>query len=223
MKRLVYILAIITLFSSCSKDDPIISPEESFIEGGTIKKLSLVKINNDNIIQEQYSGKIGNIEILLYKTDDKELTFSVPNAIEIGENILEIPNLNNLKIKYEIIDITLQGTPEENISTYFSNVDNYLLTSNNPTDNVKNYFEKLNNYFKNAPEDEKILMAKFYKVNQQQFDAILNRDFLNKSTGKSSADGEDIKILLKYVSAVLACGVSAAIVVGTPPNAFTTP
>ncbi|UAM97785.1 hypothetical protein K8354_16055 [Polaribacter litorisediminis] len=215
MKRLLYILTIITLFNSCSKDDPIIEPEESFIEGGTIKILSLVKITNDNIIQEQYSGKIGNINVLFYKTDEKELTFTVPNSSEIGENILEIPNLNNLKIKYEIIDTELLGTPEENISTYFTNVDNYLLTANN-SNNVKNYFENLSNYFQNTSEDEKIIMAKFYKANQNQFDAILNRDFLNKSSGKSSVDAGDIKILLKYVSAVLACGVGTAVAILNP-------
>lgn len=215
MKRLLCILTIITLFNSCSKDDPIIEPEESFIEGGTIKILSLVKITNDNVIQEQYSGKIGNIDVLFYKTDEKELTFTVPNSSEIGENILEIPNLNNLKIKYDIIDTELQGTPEENISSYFTNVDNYLLTANN-SNNIKNYFENLNNYFQNASEDEKIMMAKFYKANQNQFDAILNRDFLNKSSGKSSVDAGDIKILLKYVSAVLACGVGTAVAILNP-------
>ncbi|QXP65771.1 hypothetical protein [Polaribacter sp. AHE13PA] len=215
MKRLLYILTIITLFNGCSKDDPIIELEESFIEGGTIKILSLVKISNDNINQEQYSGKIGDIDVLFYQTDEKELTFTVPSSSEIGENILEIPNLNNLKIKYKIIDTELQGTPEENISPYFTNADNYLLTANN-SNNVKNYFENLNNYFQNASEDEKILMAKFYKANQNQFDAILNRDFLNKSSGKSSVDGEDVKILLKYVSAVLACGVGTAIAILNP-------
>lgn len=218
MKKLVYILAIITFFNSCSKDDPVIEPEESFIEGGTIKILSLVKITNEDIIQDQYTGKIGNIDVLFYKTDEKELTFKVPNSSEIGENILEIPNLNNLKIKYEVIDTVLQGTPEENILSYFTTADNYFLTSNNSS-NAKNYFQNLNNYFQNASEDEKILMAKFYKANQNQFDAILNRDFLNKSAGKSYADEEDLEILLKYVSAVLACGVTTAIATFDPEPA----
>ena len=129
-----------------------------------IKILSLVKITNEDIIQEQYTGKIGNIDVLFYKTDEKELTFKVPNSSEIGENILEIPNLNNLKIKYEVIDTVLQGTPEENILSYFTTADNYFLTSNNSS-NAKNYFQNLSNYFQNASEDEKILMAKFYKTN----------------------------------------------------------
>lgn len=214
MKRFFYFIAIIAFFNNCSKEDD--TPET--IKGGTIKILELVTFKSEDLTKDTYSGKIGNQDVVVYKTDEGELTFKTPARTKIGLNVLSIPTLRNLKIEYNVIDIDIRGSAAENVSSLFTFSNNYIVSIKN-TENyemIDNYFKDLDAFFKKSTEEEQLIMAKFYIANKAKFDYYINSDFSNKS----ALIDPDIKVLFKYVAAVLSCGVTSALAI-LDPEPFT--
>lgn len=213
MKKLIIFLVALLLIG-CNKDDNSSPTEEQIANGGTVKTSQLVAINNTEATQEQYQATFGSRTILVAKTSENELVFKVPNQMELGEQVLTIPNLNNLKIKYQIVENVLTGTADENLSTYFSNINSYLASIEGSTNynQVNGFFDRLDEAYQNLSEDEKIVMAKFYKANQNRFDNILTTDFSNRP----AFEGSDLELLLRFSTAVIGFGASTAIAVLDP-------
>ncbi|MDO6813976.1 hypothetical protein [Tenacibaculum soleae] len=182
--------------------------------GGEIKTSQLVTITNDNLTYEQYTGYIENSEVTILKTNDSEYVFKVPSNVELGEQILNITNLQNFKIKYLITETIINSTPDETLSTYFSSINDYLTTTQGTANyNYTNAFmTNLNDVYANSSEEDKISMAKYYKANKALFDEILTTDFANRTSSSLT----DLGLLTKYGFATLACGLTTAAAILDP-------
>ncbi len=210
MRKIIAILSIILLIG-CSKNDS--TTNDPVINGEDISTFQIVTIQHEGLSKDQYTGYIGDIEVTLLSSSETELVFSVPKSVELGEQILNIPDLQDLKIVYNITETTIAGTPEENMTTYFSGLNNYL-ESNQGSPNYEQtntVISELNDIFSNSSDLDKITMAKHYKANKDFFDEILS-DNMNYS--KANLTNE--QLLTRFGIATVACGVCAAVAILDP-------
>ena len=205
MRKYFTILFCIIILA-CAKDDST-ENEIITIDGGQIKTYELVTIESDETFnQEQYEGFIGETNIPLFKSSENMLVFKVPANITLGTQMLTITNVPNIKINYSIIKTELNGSAEDNLSVYFSNIDNYAVENSNSTniDIITQFNAELTEFFNNASEEDKISMALIYQANKEFFDYSTTSDFSSRMNSNAS------ELLLKFSIATVTSGVSAA-------------
>ena len=191
MKKLILLFTAILIINGCSSDDTSTTQQEQeqeqTIDGGEINTLQIVSITKDNLTSDEYTGSLGGVSLTLIKTNDNELLFQVPENITLGTQILSITGIDNLLISYEISSTTLNGTPQEVLSTFFTNVESFTSGLNNSEADVfaLAYIETFNNYYTETTQEDKETIAKFYSANKNWFDDIMTPGFPNPSVNNA--------------------------------------
>jgi uncharacterized protein (TIGR02145 family) len=202
MKKLLLYLFAFTAIVACSKDD---SPETqpTTPNGGDVLVAEVVTIDlpGETLSSAEYTGKFGGVDITLEKTDDKQLTFLVPEGTP-GLKDLEIAALG-VTIPYNVIPTVLPGTPEETIAPLVSGLESFAVTLDGSTSpeaaNLQNNLDSFNNYLENATEEDKMQLAIAYHANKELIDQVIANDFSN-AEGRITWD--DKVILIKFLVAV---------------------
>lgn len=216
MKNIIYYFLLILVSLSCSKEDNEVQTPEQLIDVYRHQIVSF-EYNGNSSNQETINGTIGGQNIVIAKGDDNKFNFSVPSNLPLGVNELSIPALNNFKSKYNVLDVTLTQTPEQELSNFTAITEDFF-TSNPVNDNddqiILDNYQNFKNYLENhATEDEKIQMAKFYKVNKDFIDNLILYDPENP-TGRFT--NQELAIIGKFSLSVLLAGGGAVVLVTIP-------
>ncbi|MFC0605857.1 hypothetical protein [Winogradskyella pulchriflava] len=213
MRKLIYIVSAILLFVGCSDDNESTEQQLQTIDGGIIKNSQLVTITSENINQDEYQGTIENENIDIYKISENELVFILPSNIPTGERILNINNLNDLNIKYQVVPNEINGSAEENLSPFITNFENHIQSIQNLED--QNYLNNVLGSFNEAIADmsieEKTEIANIYQTNKPYFDNLINSDFASRMNGTEYP--------IQFQIALYALGTSAILAIAYPEPA----
>jgi|GEM_PF-1753244 len=221
LQRTLWVIAFASIFS-CSKDD---SDNPGINEnGGLISRYQLVILETANIelTSESYTGTFAGNSIKLSKTSEHELTFYVPENTGLGSAELNIPSLNNTRIKYEVTDVILTQSVEATLAPLVTNMKNYsneLTESPEDAPFVQNQ-ENMMSYYDNLSNADKEKVAKFYKVNKTAIDAIFNTDYNNVQGRNTFSDinFEENRALVNKFKLSLAVGIAGGAVAVLEPS-----
>lgn len=174
-KILALFVAIIVFIAGCSKDDTVEEPVDQ--DGGNVFRYQMVIINvpNTTLNQNEYDGSLGNKPVTLSKTEDHKLVFAIPVDARLGNSTLVVPGLNNMKIKYNVLQPELEQSAQQTLNSYFSLVDNTFSNIeglNTSTSVGVNNFNKIKTYLETADEETKLGAALFYQVNKSYIENL---------------------------------------------------
>jgi hypothetical protein len=174
----------------------------------------IVEFTNFNLTQQEYDATFNELPITLVKSDDHKLVFLVPYSTPLGEQLLIIPSINNITVKYDVKNTELIDTPETTLAPFFTNLSTYYQSLDTSTESVavQNSLNSFSNYYANATDEEKTEMAVLYKANKEQFDKILLYDF-SDVTGKITVS--DLILVARHsLACVFVVGGGVAVLYG---------
>ncbi|KAF2519631.1 hypothetical protein E0W68_04605 [Flavobacterium salilacus subsp. salilacus] len=215
-------LAVLFTFS-CSNDDSEDNPIDE--NGGVVSRYQIVTIDTESVSlsDEEYNGTLGGKPIQLSKTGDHELVFYVAGDASLGENELIITDLNNTKIKYEVVDAVLSQSVTETLTPFFTNFEDFnsgLSSTVADADYISNY-NNMVSYYDNLSEGDKTEVARFYQVNKTIIDAVFLSDYSNVTAGRAPMSEIDMaanKLLVLKFKAALAVGIVGGTVAVLEPS-----
>lgn len=223
MNRFFGLILFLIIFSCKSPDDNP-SPDDGLtgsglteINGGQVSTFEFVRLNRDDLFQNEYLGTLGNLQITLtLDSENDELIFQMPQNAPLGENNLIIGDLK-LSVKYDIIETVLENEPEIELETLFLEIENFnsvLEDSDSVSKNMKDFINSFNDYFSGATDAEKRELALNYVANKKLYDDA----FMNDLASKTNIDGSDLEILGKMVIAAAGFSASLFITLASLPN-----
>lgn len=171
---------VILCASACKKDSTTPEKEDDNItvnqNGGEIVRFSLVTIDvGDKLLnKEEYKGKIGNVDILLVKSDESELAFIPLENIPEGKQELLIPELNNLRVDYVVKDPVLSQSPQQTIAPFFDKLTRLEIESADTAAIYRTIFYNIRHVqemYQTATTEQQRIMAMMYQANKPMFDA----------------------------------------------------
>lgn len=176
-RMLRYFFAFLMTFamSNCSKDD---SNEPSVNGGGKVYRYQSVtiEVSNMELSQNQYTATFGSLNVLVLKADSSTLTFMIPADAALGSTKLSIPDLNNTKLSYEVLQPTLAQTPQETVAPLLGKFETFFTGISTPTTESgianNNYLQFKNYWNNNATDAEKEQIALWYQTNKTLIDEI---------------------------------------------------
>ncbi|WP_395633002.1 DUF1566 domain-containing protein [Flavobacterium sp.] len=179
LKLILVFLLIGIFFFSCSKEDSETS--ENSQNGGEISRFQIVTVDVGSTIlnNNTYAGTFNNLPIQLAKIDNNKLVFYVTETTPLGKARLVIPEINNLKITYDVIDVALSQTAQLTLQPLVEYEQTYFNTITSTPENVtfiqnhNSFMTFLNNL--NSVDIDKA--AKFYKVNKNIIDPVYTTDY----------------------------------------------
>lgn len=178
---------------SCSNDDDTIMPEqqeeeevedtptEVFIEAGEVMKYEVVSLEIENIPSESLEGTVNDNTITVVKSSDNSISLLIDDNFEIGENILEIPSLDN-KIRFKVSNAVLINSVEETLDELSSNFDTYAesINGDNNTPEQDYVISAIENYkstLQQLSPEEREVVALTYQANKAFFDQLYQIDY----------------------------------------------
>ncbi|WP_053991599.1 hypothetical protein [Mangrovimonas sp. TPBH4] len=204
MKKATLVTLLVLLVFGCSKkqdeiiEEPNLETFELTTNQSTAKQLELVliKSNEINFNDDSYIASFGDVEIDLYKTEDGNLIFSVPE-INPGPRELELIIGNKIgTVAFSIEENTVQNpdmvieeelvTPLNAFQSDLSELlldDSFSLETKNQLSSAQQMIIDFLAKFNTISDEEKVEVAKFYNANP-----IFTTDFLN-SASRNSMDG----------------------------------
>lgn len=219
----IFMLVLIGVALTCRKEgdteSPVVKPgvEEPFREVILRYQIVTIVIDNNNLPQNEFQGKFGNQNIVLKKSDDNKLLFSVPYDTTLGFVDLMIPSLNNLLIKYEVKNTVLTETPDVALSPLFTKINNIALGDTADDIALKASIDSFNKVYQNLTASEKTEMAIIYKANTNLINSIFSPN--GTVSGKNSDSPTTLKgAILKHKVAVLGIATGAVIIDVATPN-----
>lgn len=219
-KMIVAIIALSVVFAGCSKDDDGKTQVEE--NGGDVFRYQIVTIDfsNTELSENEYNATLGNLNITIIKTDENQLAFAVPVDVELGYTELVIPNLNHVRIKYNVLQPQLGQSAEETVSSLTDKFENFFTGISEPnlenTIALNNYNQFKNYLENNATTEQKKNIALYYQVNKEVVDSIL---FENGNIGSRTSEltSEEKTLILKFKASVLSLSIAAVgIWLGSP-------
>jgi uncharacterized protein (TIGR02145 family) len=210
--KFIFLFALFSLIilSSCSKDDSASEPINQ--NGGEVFRSQVVTINLNNVTlsENEYQGMLGDQNIVLQKSDDNRLLFSVAQTTPLGLIDLIIPTLNNTTIHYEVKNTELSETPDETMAPFFTNLNavNFINSAQNLE--LQNSINSFNAVYDNLTLEEKTEMAIMYKANTVLINNILLNDFSSFGRNNASSTGI-ISSMTLHKTAVLGIAAGAVL------------
>lgn len=211
------LFAVVAIFilNACSSDDNKggISIDDN---GGDAYRLQIITIETGiSLGNEEYQGTFNGAPVTLSRVEDEILVFVIPPDAPFGNTDLVITDLNNTKIRYNVLEQVLSESPEVTISGFITNLENFAQGYSESPDalEIQQSISSFVTIFENANSEQKAEMAKAYLANKDFIDSIF--------TGTGTADRiSPVQLLLfgKYSTAVIIAGVSGAAAYLTPPG-----
>jgi len=187
MKRLLYILTIITLFNSCSKEETINESEEqlTIINGGIINTSEIVQLEIENLDNNSYSGKINDINVSFSKVDENILAFIVTPNIPLGDVSIDIEELD-IQINYTVEKTVLNDSSENVIQEFISDLQESVESIENleQQERSKKLISSFIEYFNSLSDSEKLTSAEYYQTNKTFLKTAIDGNF-NRLESKS--------------------------------------
>lgn len=191
--KTVSLVFIVLFVFSCSNDDDTIMPEqqeeeevedtptEVFIEAGEVMKYEVVSLEIENIPSESLEGTVNDNTITVVKSSDNSISLLIDDNFEIGENILEIPSLDN-KIRFKVSNAVLINSVEETLDELSSNFDTYAesINGDNNTPEQDYVISAIENYkstLQQLSPEEREVVALTYQANKAFFDQLYQIDY----------------------------------------------
>lgn len=178
--RKSYFLTVIVLFSlvfnSCNTEDN----EAKDINGGLVYTSQVVVVSpKHTLLKDEYMGVFQGETVKMSRSLDDKLYFMVPTDAIIGSHDLVIPELDNTIVHYTIQKTVLEGTPEEVISGFNTNLDSFSQTMNgNPeAAQVNQAIDSFRQVFDNSDTSQKAEMATIYQANKAMLDELILKDY----------------------------------------------
>lgn len=199
-----HLIVIAFFFIGCSNDE---NGTNSINEnGGNVFRYQVVTIDVPNLEldENQYNATFGSFNVTIIKADEHKLVFSIPIEAPLGNTELIIPDLNNSKITYNVLEPQLTQSAEETFSSFMSLADTHFLGIQNPSieeSNALNTFEQFKDYYVTLSLQEKEKLALFYQVNKQAIDNVILFDGSNQGNRFTQ---EDVVIISKFCLAAVA-------------------
>lgn len=217
-----FIILALSLISSCAKEKQKVA--ENNQSGRKVMRYELVsvKVSSNTISLETYEGFFANKPIKLSKVSEEELVFYVPETTALGFVDLDVKDLGNLKIKYEVIEVELKASVDDvllPLKTNFKAYSEKLTASANDAPFVNNQ-NNLDDYFNKLSVAEKTEVAKFYQVNQSIIDSIYNFDYSKVMVKRALGEidlYENKNLVWKYKTA-LSIGIMGGVVALLEPS-----
>ncbi|SCY75779.1 hypothetical protein [Flavobacterium caeni] len=202
--KYLFALTLALVFTNCQDDDA--QPDSSGRNGGAAYRYQAVLIDlpETQLTQNHYGATLAGQNILLLKVDDHTLVFSVPGDFPLGNAELLVPELDNMKIAYNIVQPALTQSAEATIAPLILNFETYFASIETPNEDSN---LALNNYlaFKNyvdtqATAEEKMEIALFYQTNKTVIDDFLSVEDLGGRVLSSNDVSEELrqKIYTKF-------------------------
>lgn len=216
-------------------------PQTEQKDGGEISRYQIVSIDAKGTLlkEEQYGGTLGNIPVSLLKADDKRLIFIVPPQAVLGEQELYIPDLDDMRIGYQIKNPTLtlsaEATIEPLLSDFTTFADNH--THGSDSEAMQQNIRSIKKIFDHANAEQKAEMAKTYLANKELFESVFaepmkkpsgnGSNSLQRTAGnnspKTQSRATDLLLFGKYSSYIIVMGTSATVAYYAKPYAWHTP
>lgn len=223
LKLILVFLLIGIFFFSCSKEDSETS--ENSQNGGEISRFQIVTVDVGSTIlnNNTYAGTLNNLPIQLAKIDDNKLVFYVTETTPLGKARLVVPEINNLKITYDVIDVALSQTAQLTLQPLVEYEQTYFNTITSTPENVP-FIQNHNSFMtflNNLNSDDIDKAAKFYKVNKNIIDPIYTTDY-NLIQGRNSVAVNNLdfvyyKSLINKHKAAVAITIIAGVIATVPP------
>lgn len=212
---LPFLVMTIFIINSCSSDDDNKGGEPIINEnGGDVYHLQIITIETGvSLENEEYQGTFNATPITLVRVEDDKLIFAIPPDAPFGNSDLVIINLNNTKIRYNVLEQVLSESPEMAMSGFISNLENFVQTQSESPDalEIQQSISSFTTVFENANPEQKAEMAKTY---------LANKDFMDSMFTGTAGRISHVQLLLfgEYSAAVVIACVSGAVAYNTPPG-----
>ncbi len=228
MKKILLLLLVsftsVVLFNACSKDDAE-NAENINQNGGNVYRYQIVTINvpNTELEQDEYEGTLGNQSIELVKTEAHKLAFAVPIEAVLGNTELLIPNLNNAKISYNILQPILELSVDETVNLFTNSVGAAFETIEQSAVQsavAQNNYDQFLAYYAQATPSEKEEIALFYQTNKTLFDSVLKPLNYGLEGGRFAYDEQKVaKYILGIQTGVFSLAAGATLLTIKNPYA----
>lgn len=178
MKKLLYLLPLVILFSHCKKEDAADQQQPVDGDGGVIFTSQIVQIEVDELLSDTYQGDINGTPVTLGRGNENTLVFVVTSELPLGEATLNVAGLD-LEINYNIQQTVLESSVEETMQTYVSSLQTALndIEDSVQRDKAQEIVSGINGYYQTWSNEEKQLVAEYYQANKALLQSAIDGRF----------------------------------------------
>ena len=164
------------------------TPDYLSINNSEVQTFELINVDSSIYLEEQeYNAVINNLEIQLFRTDDYQLTFTVPE-LESGEYTLT-SGLGKLVLN--VAETQVSNTEEiiqnvfENFNTEIDNLDSSDPFIANEITEAESYNNEVLELYNSLSYEQKRQTAMFYEANKEVFENFKN-DIITNLNGPTA-------------------------------------
>ncbi len=217
MKKIKFLTLVVLILIGCSKDDSSSSQEQN-IEGGIITKYQVVTQELQNVTEETYQAEINGTSIDVVKSGQNTISFLVDDNFDLGESVLEIPDLNT-KINYTVENTILQSSVDNTITSLTSIFDGFassLESTNTEHVYVTNTINNFHEVIEQLSDADKEKIALVYQANQSYFNNLYQTDYTQPLGRVMTSDYSNLtfpQLTINWAAATFAAGTSTFLAV----------